>query len=129
MAEAWQDLQAHVQERMRRQRAAIMSLCQTYAGVWEAEAKRVRPWQDRSGNARGTLNGRAMLFNPDPDHWTAGVRLAHGMTYGVWLEVTERPRGSAARLAVRRVLGDIPPGPQNRARFMGDVQRVMAQVP
>jgi hypothetical protein len=122
---AWDDLSQDLRNRFVRQRVALVSLCQTYAGRWEAEAKRVAPWTDRTGNARNRLAGRAMLYENTEERFVAGVRLSHGVDYGVWLEVTDRPRGRSARPAIRRVIGDIPPGPQNREDFYRNAVRVI----
>lgn len=49
----------------------------------ESAAKDGAPWTDQTGNARNTLTAR-------PFHETLkkhGIVLAHGMPYGIWLEV------------------------------------------
>jgi hypothetical protein len=126
---AWDDLSRDVQQSIYRQRAAVLGLCQTYAGKWEAEAKANIAWQPRTGNAGNLMNGRAIIFDNRPESYVVGVRLAHGVDYGIWLEVTDRPRGASARPTIRRVLGDLPPGPSNRAEFLDRARNIVTGLP
>ena len=54
----------------------------TVAKKLEASAKANRPWTDRSGRARQSLNGDS--------EWVGNkvrVSLSHGVDYGIWLEL------------------------------------------
>jgi hypothetical protein len=48
----------------------------------EGYARTNAPWTDRTGNARNGLNASA--FHEGERH---GIILAHGVPYGIWLEV------------------------------------------
>jgi hypothetical protein len=115
----WDALPADLRARIQRQRAGLLALSQSYAGRMESYAKQNAPWTDRTGNARNNLSGRAVIFDQDPDHYVVGVRLAHGMSYGVWLEVTNRPRGSAARPIIHPTIELF------RDRFYDDCHKVV----
>lgn len=47
-----------------------------------------RPWTDRTGEAKRRL--RAVVSQPD-DH-TVRITLAHGVEYGIWLELAHEKR-------------------------------------
>jgi len=52
----------------------------------EAFAKTQAKWTDRTGNARNTLSGSySATLTGDTARFT--VEIAHGMPYGLWLEV------------------------------------------
>lgn len=63
--------------------ATILMYAATKASELEAKMKINRPWTDRSGMAKLTL--RSMVSQPD-DH-TIRITLAHGVDYGIWLEL------------------------------------------
>ena len=63
-------------------KAAVGLYGDTVAKKLEASAKANRPWTDRSGRARQSLNGDS--------EWVGNkvrVSLAHGVAYGIWLEL------------------------------------------
>lgn len=68
-----------------RQRAAVVSLAQNWAGQLEARAKRNAPWTDRTGNARNGLFGSTEVTGLRRNE--VKIRLAHTMDYGVFLEL------------------------------------------
>lgn len=53
-----------------------------YAAFGEAYMKKNAKWRDRTGNARNSL--QTMAVNEGNRH---GIIIAHGMSYGIWLEV------------------------------------------
>lgn len=61
---------------------AIRMYSETIAKDFEAHAKACRPWKDRTGDARKRLVGYTLKKSN-------GYRiiLAHGVEYGVWLEL------------------------------------------
>lgn len=54
-----------------------------YAVQAEAHMKTNAPWNDQTGNARNGLSAQA-FHEPSIRH---GITLAHGVPYGIWLEV------------------------------------------
>lgn len=68
---------------------ALRVLAEQGAKKLESNAKNNARWTDRTGNARGRLNGRAQPISN-------GQRLilAHGVDYGIWLELANEKRFS-----------------------------------
>lgn len=54
----------------------------------EAYMKQNAPWTDRTGNARSTLHADT-FHEPNVQH---GIVCAHGMPYGIWLEIAHEGR-------------------------------------
>lgn len=65
-----------------RAHAAVGMYANTSAKKLETYAKRNRPWTDRTGDARKLLTGYEQDLG---DKWR--VNLAHGVDYGIWLEL------------------------------------------
>lgn len=63
--------------------AAILMYCQTKAMTLESTMKLNRPWTDRTGMAKASLNTSVS----QPDESTVRITLAHGVDYGIWLEL------------------------------------------
>ena len=63
--------------------AVILQYANTKAPIIEAEMKGTRPWTDRTGRAKSALNVR--VSNPKPN--IVRMTLAHGVDYGIWLEL------------------------------------------
>jgi len=63
--------------------AAILMYCQTKATTLESTMKLNRPWIDRTGMAKATLNTSVS----QPNENTVRITLAHGVDYGIWLEL------------------------------------------
>lgn len=61
----------------------VEKVAELYALRGEAYMKKSAKWTDRSGNARNSLTGRA--FHEAGRRHT--IIYAHGMPYGIWLEV------------------------------------------
>jgi hypothetical protein len=61
---------------------AVARMVDLFVPKSEAYMKQNAPWQDQTGNARATLNAK-------PDHGLVShaIDVAHGMPYGIWLEV------------------------------------------
>lgn len=68
-----------IDSRMNRFVAATMRM---HAKRAEAFAKRSAPWTDQTGNARGSLSG-----NYEGGGTQHKIVVAHGVDYGIWLEV------------------------------------------
>lgn len=63
--------------------AVILMYASTKAVELESKMKIKRPWTDRTGMAKATLSGRVS----QPDANTVRITLAHGVSYGIWLEL------------------------------------------
>lgn len=77
---------------------AVQMLCNNGAQRMEAYAKRNRPWHDRTGRARQSLKGS----------WSkegAGykIQIAHGVSYGVYLEMKNERRYAILMPTVEKV--------------------------
>lgn len=59
------------------------------AAEMEAYAKSNAPWTDRTGRARATLSARVEETGP-----IGTIVLAHGVDYGLWLEIANQGRFS-----------------------------------
>lgn len=64
-------------------RYAVRQVAEYWKPVLETYAKENAPWEDRTANARQTLHA----FVEDLSNDTVALYLAHGMDYGIWLEV------------------------------------------
>lgn len=62
---------------------AINAVADYFAPVLESYAKQNAPWTDQTGAARATLHG----FKVELAKEVVAIYLAHGMDYGIWLEV------------------------------------------
>ena len=62
---------------------AVKMYAITKASELEAKMKLQRPWTDRTGLAKSTLN--AQVSQPNPN--LIRITLAHGVDYGIWLEL------------------------------------------
>jgi hypothetical protein len=61
----------------------LLDYAKTKAPVIEAEMKGTRPWTDQTGAAKAEL--RVSVSQPDSN--TVRMTLAHGVKYGIWLEL------------------------------------------
>lgn len=63
--------------------ATVLMYASTKAVEIEAKMKQNRPWTDRTGMAKATLNTKVS----QPDSNLVRITLAHGVEYGIWLEL------------------------------------------
>lgn len=63
--------------------AALLMYMSTKASEVESYMKRNRPWTDRTGMAKATLNTSVS----QPSKTVLRMTLAHGVDYGIWLEL------------------------------------------
>ena len=63
--------------------AVVLMYMATKATKVEADMKMNRPWTDRTGMAKATLNARVS----QPSNTVIRMTLAHGVDYGIWLEL------------------------------------------
>lgn len=62
---------------------SILMYAATKAVDLEAKMKKRRPWTDNTGMAKATLNAKVS----QPNNNTIRITLAHGVDYGIWLEL------------------------------------------
>ena len=80
-------LLANLENAETKSQVAIRMFAQEGAKKFENHAKKNRPWTDRTGMARKSLNATTEKRNN-------GIRitLAHGVDYGLWLELAHEKR-------------------------------------
>lgn len=76
--------------------AALRVYAETQAEVLEGEMKQNRPWTDRTGDARKRLTGYVTEI---PKGYR--INLAHGVTYGIFLELAMEKRFAILEPTVR----------------------------
>lgn len=67
---------------------ALLMYCATKSKGLESKMKRKRPWTDRTGMAKATLNSKVS----QPSQEIIRITLAHGVEYGIWLELANEKR-------------------------------------
>ena len=73
-----------LEEYQRKVMYAIEQVALYWGPVMETAAKQDAPWTDRTANARQSLHYEVV---PDLSRDIVELYLAHGMEYGLWLEV------------------------------------------
>ena len=63
--------------------AVVLMYASTKASQIQAKMKINRPWTDRTGMAKALLNAKVSQPNTN----TIRITLAHGVDYGIWLEL------------------------------------------
>lgn len=63
--------------------AVVLMYAATKASELQAKMKLNRPWTDRTGMAKALLNTKVS----QPNKNTVRITLAHGVDYGIWLEL------------------------------------------
>ncbi len=81
----------------RKIRASIGIFGDTEAKRMEAYAKQNRPWIDRTGNARNSIQGNFGWRGDD-----AIIRLSGNMSYSVWLELAYGKRYAILRPTIEK---------------------------
>ena len=98
-----------------RAEAAIRMYAETGAQKLQTKAKNNAPWTDRTGRARAGLNSYVSAV-------ANGYRiaLAHGVNYGIWLELAHEKRFSIIPQTIEYVgTFEIMPGFQNLLNRLG----------
>lgn len=75
----------NLRDRTARQKAAIRALGERAVGEMEAYAKQNAQWEDQTGEARKGLFGYVLSREA-----SMILRIAHGVGYGVYLELTNQ---------------------------------------
>ena len=97
-----------ISQKVKRHISATIIAIQPLAGESEAYMKLNAPWQNITRNARNSLNSTVAVAQ-SPGRTRVSLRLAHGMDYGVWLELKNagkfaivRPTAVIYRAKVRK---------------------------
>ena len=77
------ELSQNLDEFQGRLKYAVQMYASTKANELESLMKANRKWTDRTGMAKARLNASTS----DPDENTIRITLAHGVEYGIWLEL------------------------------------------
>jgi hypothetical protein len=81
------DMLAGLNDAMSKSETAVKVYAETAAKKLEGHAKTHAPWTDRTGAARNRLQG---YTEPRPS--AIRVNLAHGVDYGLWLELANEKK-------------------------------------
>lgn len=94
--------------------AMLLMYASTKASKIQAEMQRTRPWRDRTGMAKATL--RAVVSQPNDK--TIRITLAHGVSYGIWLELAHQKQYA--------IIG--PTIQQESPKIVTDLQGIMNRI-
>lgn len=94
--------------------AVILMYAATKAIELEAKMKQNRPWTDRTGMAKATLNAKVS----QPSDSIIRITLAHGVEYGMWLELAHEKNYA--------VIG--PTVEQEGPRMVSDLDNLMSKL-
>jgi hypothetical protein len=86
----------------------------TKASVLESTMKEKRPWQDRTGQAKARLSTGVSQPNED----TIRITLAHGVEYGIWLELAHEKQNAIIAPTIRT----------EAPQIVTDLQGIMAKI-
>lgn len=89
--------------------AAVLMYANTKAVQLEASMKRNRPWTDRTGMAKATL--RTVVTQPDQN--TIRITLAHGVSYGIWLELAHEKKWAIVNPTLEKEAPNVVDGLQD----------------
>lgn len=97
--------------------AVVSLLCDNGAQKMEAYAKQNRPWKDRTARARQSLKGS---WSKEGSGYK--IQIAHGVSYGVYLEFKNERRYAILWPTVEKVgYGEILPAFKNLVDKVGNV--------
>ena len=88
------EIRKNLQEMM--SMAAVKMYAETQAKNLEGYAKENRPWTDRTGDARKRLTGYVTEIENG-----YRINLAHGVDYGIWLELAMEKRFAILEPTIR----------------------------
>lgn len=87
--------------------AMILMYAATKASELQSKMKTNRPWTDRTGMAKATLNAKVS----QPSQNIVRITLSHGVEYGIWLELAHEKNYAIIAPTVReegpRVVSDL----------------------
>ena len=81
----------------------ILKYAETKAKVIESEMKKDRPWTDQTGSAKARLNTSVST----PNENTVRITLAHGVNYGIWLELAKEKKYAVIAPTLKKMAPEI----------------------
>ena len=84
----------------------VRMYCETAAKYLEEDAKHKAPWTDRTGQARQRLTAYVTELQPG----ICEITLAHGVYYGVFLELAHEKRFATIMPSIQRKAPEIMKG-------------------
>lgn len=94
--------------------AALLMYSATKASEYESYMKINRPWTDRTGMAKATLNVKVSR----PSETKLRLTFAHGVEYGIWLELAHEKNYAIIAPTINAKGSD----------FIGGVKNIMSKV-
>lgn len=94
--------------------ATILMYSATKADEIQSTMKKNRPWTDRTGMAKTLLNAKVS----QPDKNTVRITLAHGVDYGIWLELAHEKNYAIIAPTIR----------QEAPRIISDLDNLMSKL-
>lgn len=94
--------------------AVILMYAATKASEIQASMKSERPWTDRTGMAKALLNAKVS----QPSETIVRITLAHGVNYGIWLELANEKKYAIIAPTIR----------SESPRIVSDLGNLMAQI-
>ena len=95
--------------------AAVLLYAGTKAKVIEGEMKTNRPWTDQTGAAKARLN--TSVSQPEPN--IVRITLAHGVDYGIWLELAHEKNFAIVAPTLRKMAPEVI---EDLKGIMGEMQ-------
>ena len=95
--------------------AVILMYSNTKASELQAYMKTNRPWADRTGMAKALLNAKVS----QPSSNVVRITLAHGVDYGLWLELAHEKRFAIVKPTIELKGNDVLKGYANLLDKMG----------
>lgn len=77
--------------------AVILMYSANYASQMKAYMKVNRPWTDRTGRAKSSLDAKVS----QPNSTTVRITCSHGVDYGIWLELAHGKRFAIVAPTIR----------------------------
>lgn len=78
--------------------ALVLMYASTKAAQIESQMKADRPWRDRTNMAKATLNTKVSMPSPT----IVRITLAHGVDYGIWLELAREKKYAIIAPTIRK---------------------------
>lgn len=94
--------------------ALILMYAATKASKIQANMKLKRPWTDRTGMAKAMLNAKVS----QPNDTIIRITLAHGVEYGIWLELAHEKRFAIIAPTIR----------EEAPRIVEELQNIMSKI-
>ena len=100
------DLLKNLETMSKRAPVAVKMYASTAAKKLEKDAKQRAPWTDRTGQARQRLNAFVTEISPG----ICVITIAHGVDYGVFLELAHEKRFATIMPTIQRLSPEIMRG-------------------